>query len=640
MKKKYFAMFLAVSMMMTACSKPAVAPDDVAETTPAETTAVTEEVVEILYNDPEVGRAIELGLVPEEMQSDYEKIITEKELISLITIALEKLDSSTLEEWKEISADATDEETIRQEGTTAIYMAALLLEDVPAGNADTDERVDWNKWLEDGVTYNWGYGQWGSKIFAKYYENQNYPLYNQYMDYIEGGFQNGALYCLLTASRYSNNILFELDENGQGMNLMDPLTREDAILAVVRWYESYHKEPIYVSPLDTKATTSTITKEQIENAAEVPEVSSQKFPLYRGVGEFTKSSVLQSGSNKVQEYSEADIKYLAESGYNYLRINMSFTTFGAPDYPTDENYINVNELEDLDELIGWCMEYGLHATVNMMAVPKRHDGNAWNELSYWAESAGDTAETPYTEEEWKNIKDCFTMLSKRYEDIPIEYLSFELINEGYAYDLEKQMSNWKTVISAIREITPERILIISVDNHEETALVEAFAKEGVAISYHSYNPRNFVYFQNDWYEDSSGDTSVPAPQWPYVDENGTEWSAELIYETYIKPVKDIADANNVGFIVGEVGICNNSIANPIAEEDAKEYGREMVDMFEKYGIAYGHFNYMSDIGFARQFNPDMPGRDGETMTYVEYEFEDYKTSFYVDKELLDIWAGK
>jgi hypothetical protein len=36
----------------------------------------------------------------------------------------------------------------------------------------------------------------------------------------------------------------------------------------------------------------------------------------------------------------------------------------------------------------------------------------------------------------------------------------------------------------------------------------------------------------------------------------------------------------------------------------------------------------------------MPGRDGETMTYVEYEFEDYKTSFYVDKELLDIWAGK
>ena len=149
--------------------------------------------------------------------------------------------------------------------------------------------------------------------------------------------------------------------------------------------------------------------------------------------------------------------------------------------------------------------------------------------------------------------------------------------------------------------------------------------------------REFVFFQQN---SGNEDTTIPAPTWPYTDENGVTWNAELIYETYIKPIHDIAIANNVGFIVGEVGLCNSPRANLISQEDALEYGKEMVAMFKNHGIAYSHFNYMSDMGFARQYNPNLPSREGEVMTPVTYTFDDYEYSFYVDQELMDVWAGK
>ncbi|MBQ6697169.1 MAG: cellulase family glycosylhydrolase [Lachnospiraceae bacterium] len=588
--------------------------------------------------DPEIGRAFTLGLVPKEMMCDYDTVATEKELVKLIGNAVEKMDSSKLTEWQELSSAATNAETIRQEAAIALYIAAGLFDEIPMANADCDERVDWSRWMEDGTQVDWSRGVSLSTIFQEYGYNTDYKLYNQYKDYFEGDYSLGINYTFLTGSRHSQNLIFDQDEEGQGMNFIDPLTRGDLILAVVRWYDSYDEPAEYVAPTDEKAFECTITEEQIANAADVPTCSAQEFPQYVGVGDFTKSSYLgTSGGNKVQEYCEGDIKHLAENGYNYLRVMLSFSTLSAPDFPQDdEAYINLRELEDIDELVGWGMKHGVHITVTMASPPGRYMDGSWSWEAWNLEAAADTAETPFTEEDWKNITDCFHMLAKRYANVPADYLSFELGNEMVGYDVKMQMSHWKPIIDDIRTVTPDRVLMMSTDNHEEIDFVTAFAKEGVVISYHSYNPRGFVYFQNG----GSEDTSVPAPTWPYTDENGVTWNAELIYESYIKPIHEIALENNVGFIVGEVGLCNSPRANLISQEDALEYGKEMVAMFKNHGIAYSHFNYMSDMGFARQYNPNLPSREGEVMTPVTYTFDDYEYRFYVDQELMDVWAGK
>ncbi len=549
------------------------------------------------------------------------------------------MDASKLAEWQELSSAAADVETIRQEAAIALYIAACLFDEIPMANVDCDERVDWDRWMKDGVYADWSVGVSLSNIFQKYGYETDYKLYDPYKNYIEGDYSLGINYTFMTGSRHSQNLIFDQDEEGQGMNFMDPLTRGDLILAVVRWYDSYDEPAEYVAPTDEKAFECTITEEQIANAAEVPACSAQDFPQYRGLGDSTKTTYLgPSGGNKVLEFCEGDIKHLKETGYNYLRVMLSFSTLSAPDFPQDDvAYINLRELEDIDELVGWCMEYGVHATITMASPPKRYMDGSWSWEAWNLEAASDTAETPFTEDDWKNIGDCFHMLAKRYEQIPADYLSFELFNEGVGYNPELQMSHWKPIIDDIRAVTPDRVLMISVDNHEEIEFVTLFAKENVVIAYHSYNPRGFVYFQN---ADGSEDTSVPAPTWPYTDENGVTWNAELIYETYIKPIQDVAVENNVGFIINEVGLCNSPRANPISQEDALEYGREMVDMLETQGIAYSYYNYMSDMCFARQYNPNLSNRDGEVMTPVTYTFDDYEYSFYVDQELMDVWAGK
>jgi len=607
---------------------------------PTATPSPTPTVEDILAAVPdlEIGRAFTLGLVPVEMMCNYDSIATEKELVELIGKAVEKMDSLKLAEWQELSSAATEKETIRQEAAIALYIAACLFDEIPMANVDCDERVDWSRWIEDGVYADWSVGVSLSNIFQKYGYETDYKLYNPYKDYFEGDYSLGLNYTFMTGSRHSQNLIFDQDEEGQGMNFMDPLTRGDLILAVVRWYDSYDAPVEYVAPTDEKAFECTITEEQIANAAEVPACSAQEFPQYVGVGDFTKSSYLgTSGGNKVQEYCEGDIKHLSESGYNYLRVMLSFSTLSAPDFPSDdEAYINLRELEDIDELVGWGMKYGVHITVTMASPPGRYMDGAWSWEAYNLEGTADTAETPYTEEDWKNIANCFNMFAKRYANIPADYLSFELFNEGVGYNVELQMSHWKPIIDDIRTVTPDRMLIMSVDDHEAVEFVAAFAKEGVVISYHSYNPRGFVYFQQN---SGNEDASIPAPTWPYTDEDGVTWNAELIYESYIKPIHDIAIANNVGFIVGEVGLCNSPRANLISQEDALEYGKEMVDMFKNHGIAYSHFNYMSDMGFARQYNPNLPSREGEVMTPVTYTFDDYEYSFYVDQDLMDVWAG-
>ena len=626
-------------------STPTITPTEKVEptatSTPMPTSTPTPTVEEILAAVPdlEIGRAFTLGLVPMEMMCNYDSIATERELVDLIANAVEKKDASKFAEWKELSSAATDKETIRQEAAIALYIAACLFDEIPMANVDCDERVDWSRWIEDGVYADWSVGVSLSRIFQKYGYETDYKLYNSYKDYFEGDYSLGLNYTFMTGSRHSQNLIFDQDEEGQGMNFMDPLTRGDLILAVVRWYDSYDAPAEYVAPTDEKAFECVITEEQIANAAEVPACSVQEFPQYHGLGDSTKTTYLgPSGGNKVLEFCEGDIKHLKETGYNYLRVMLSFSTLSAPDFPQDDvAYINLRELEDIDELVGWCMEYGVHVTITMASPPKRYMDGSWSWEAWNLEAAADTAETPYTEDDWKNIADCFHMLAKRYEQIPADYLSFELFNEGVGYNPELQMSHWKPIIDDIRTVTPNRVLMISVDNHEEIEFVTLFAKENVVIAYHSYNPRGFVYFQN---ADGSEDTSIPAPTWPYTDENGVTWNAELIYESYIKPIHTVAVENNVGFIINEVGLCNSPRVNPSSQEDALEYGREMVDMLETHGIAYSYYNYMSDMCFARQYNPNMPSREGEVMTAVTYTFDDYEYHFYVDQELMDVWAGK
>lgn len=151
-----------------------VAPTEAVEITviptnePTATPTPTVEEILAAVPDLEIGRAFNLGLVPEEMMCEYDSVVTERELVDLIANAVEKMDASKVAEWQEISSAATNAKTIRQEAAIALYIAACLFDEIPMANVDCDERVDWSRWIEDGVYADWSVGVSLSNIFQKY----------------------------------------------------------------------------------------------------------------------------------------------------------------------------------------------------------------------------------------------------------------------------------------------------------------------------------------------------------------------------------------------------------------------------------------------------------------------------------------
>lgn len=589
--------------------------------------------------DPEVGRAIKLGLVPAALQADYDKTATEKELCILIGNAVAKLDGGKLTAWNALCSAATDSPTLRQEAAVAMYLAATLFTPTPQGNAsESTHYLDWtNYWFED---VNGGYGGNGTKIFAQFDNREDYAYLDSFNYPSQGVLPSMAMtYGLELASRYSHNLALEIKPDGSGSRFKDPLTREEAILAAVRWYDSWDPAPVYVTPEDARATEQAISAAQLETAAPVLPVTAEQLPAWKGCGINPKSSAdTTSGGNGMQEYYESDVKYLADHGFNFMRVSVGFTALGAPDYPKDGAYLNLRELEDLDQLLGWGLRYGVHMQISMCSPPKRHTaGDVWNEASYWRELSSDSdLGGVFTEAEWADVAACWNMLALRYQNVPNDYLSFELGTEWHPDDTDVFMDHWDPIIDAIRAVTPDRVLMFAFD--EMLPAAERMAARGVALSYHSYEPRGFAYFQNEGYEGGDSNPAAQSPTWPFTDENGVTWSGEKIYETYIKPMQDLAQKYNVGLMVGEVGLCNNPRGAGIAQSDAVAFTRELVAAMNTHGVPYNHFSLAGDMNLLRQYYPDIEARRGETMTPVTYHFADYDYSFYADLELTKVWT--
>ncbi|NCB63888.1 MAG: hypothetical protein EOM52_09825, partial [Clostridia bacterium] len=406
--------------------------------------------------DPEVGRAIKLGLVPAALQADYGKTATEKELCTLVGNAVVKLDSSKLTAWNAFCTAATDGPTLRQEAAVALYLAATLFTPTPQGNTgDTTHYLDWEGyWFTD---VNGGYGGNGTKIFARYDNCEDYTYLDAFNYPSKGALPSMAMaYGLEIASRHSHNLALEIKADGSGSRYKDPLTREEAILAAVRWYDSWDPTPVYVTPEDARATESTITAAQIESAADILPVTSKKLPAWKGAGIGTKGwAGTTGGGNGVQEFYEADFKFMADNGINFTRVSLGFTTLGAPDYPKGDAFVNLRELEDLDQLIAWGLKYGVHVQITMCSPPKRYEpGREWTWDNIWAE-VGVDGKDAYTDTEWSDVAACWKMLALRYHDISKDYLDFELGSEWHPQDLDAFMGHWNPIIDSIRAISPD-----------------------------------------------------------------------------------------------------------------------------------------------------------------------------------------
>lgn len=79
------------------------------------------------------------------------------------------------------------------------------------------------------------------------------------------------------------------------------------------------------------------------------------------------------------------------------RLFLGFSTLRFPDYPKDPRKTSTRELEDLDQLVAWCIKYDIHLQISMVNLPTRI------EYTYWHDNYP-------TQEEWKLMAEYGQML--------------------------------------------------------------------------------------------------------------------------------------------------------------------------------------------------------------------------------------
>lgn len=186
-------------------------------------------------------------------------------------------------------------------------------------------------------------------------------------------------------------------------------------------------------------------------------------------------------------WNEEEIRYMSQNGFNCVRVCYSLSFLSNPENVME---INVSELEQLDELISWCIKYNMHLILSQTGLPGKWNswGDNWHEdvdYAYNEENVVVNTEL-YTSKEMQNIYlRYFEMLAKRYQNISNGVLSFEFAVENTVpeNDMHLQAEVLGPVAQAIWSYTPDRILFA---NDSERNVPRELAEMGCCISLHSH----------------------------------------------------------------------------------------------------------------------------------------------------------
>lgn len=540
----------------------------------------------------EIQAAIDLGLMPEELRQDYQKTIQYDEFCALLTnvISLRYGEGPWLDAWLENVAAAIDctESMTRGGGAEVIFVGALSvgMDDYHSG-AYLQEDID-------GATQ--GAALEGAPRRADLLPILDAPYENPvWGETYETGFQGAERYVWHRASAISHKTLMEYDPDTLSMRYDEPFSRGEAIASALRCYESW-VERDYVTTDDPRANTydaNIITADLLEKESALPEVSHDTLPAqWRGLSTYSKGN---SDAAILDSFRQRDFSFLSENGMNFARVLLSFTTLRYPDYPEDGGQVNVAELENLDQLVAWALEYDIHLSLCMLSPPGYAQGEDGNAQSVGEDIWPDA-------ERWKLIGDYWTMLARRYVEIPAKNLSFELCAEWGAQDsalIEDFTRQWGTIVEEIRAISPDRVLIASFDTAraDKLPLAEAMAAMGVSLAAHPYYPAELWYFSTEQREEMG---YVQEAQWPMV------WFPTADFDMHQQPIT----------ITGELGGIDLTIYARSGEEIAADPSGEPTLTVSAAGAVLGSYTF-STGGAKDGFTISIPeGAETVTLTHT------------------------
>jgi len=317
------------------------------------------------------------------------------------------------------------------------------------------------------------------------------------------------------------------------------------------------------------------------------------LPRWKGFNLLDYFSPSPQGNNESNRTTEEDFKWMADWGFDFVRLPMAYPRYLSFDRSKDivaEDVYKINNkvLDEIDQLVFMAQKHGLHVSLNLHRGPGYCINAGFHEpFNLWKDKAAQDAFNFH-----------WGMWAKRYKNIASEKLSFDLLNEpAYIEDMNDQFAKKGLVpgeiyhkvaegaTKAIRDESPDRLIIADGNSGGNNVIPELIDLK-IAQSCRGYWPGLVSHYQAPWvWKDPA---KAPVPVWPGTID-GKEYGRRQLEEFY-KPWTDLVN-KGVGVHCGECGCWKKT-----PHEVFLAWFGDVVDILTKNNIGYALWNFRGDFG--------------------------------------------
>jgi endoglucanase len=333
------------------------------------------------------------------------------------------------------------------------------------------------------------------------------------------------------------------------------------------------------------------------SAAELKPASAKKLPRWRGFNLLEKF-IKQSNGNP--PFQERDFILMSEWGFDFVRLPLSYHCWASAE-PSRWLEIREGEIVHIDEAVEFGRKYGVHVNINFHRAPGYCVNPPAESLDLWTNADALAAAAHH-----------WAYFAKRYKGISNARVSFDLLNEPPDIPEETYVRVIKHLVSAIRAIDPERLIIVDGRKWGREP-VHPLADQGVAQSTRGYDPMRISHWKANWVK---GANQWPEPTWPLQEDKKSVWNKDRLRRERIEPWKKL-EARGVGIHVGEWGPFNKT-----PHGVALAWMRDQLELWQEAGWGWAMWN------FRGAFGPLNSGR-----TDVKYETVQ---GLQLDKSMLEL----
>lgn len=275
-------------------------------------------------------------------------------------------------------------------------------------------------------------------------------------------------------------------------------------------------------------------------------------------------------------FSEQDFEIMAEWGFNFARIPLSYWCWSSEDdwYRVDEKC-----MQDIDRVVDLGKQYKIHINLNFHRAP----GYCINPPKPTTNLFEDDEPLQACIFHWK-------MFAERYKSCPSKYLSFNLINEAPSIQDSKYEYVVRQLIKTIRDISPKRTIIVDGLDVGNRPLMSIADVDNIIQSGRGYQPMVISHYEASWVY---GNKPMYLPKdkltWPLKDGDkyyDKEWLRQTLRQNWI-PWEEAGGRVHIG----EFG-CHNRTPHDVA----LRWLRDQFDIFRENGWGWSLWNLYGSFG--------------------------------------------